>query len=202
MNHLEAWFRSIGSGWGYGFLFLSSLVENLFPPMPGDTFTVLGAALVGRGQMRFFPAYLSTTGGSVLGFMICYAAGLHWGERLFRGNMGRFFSKTNLEKVHVWFDRHGYGVLIVNRFLAGFRAVVAFGAGMARMNPFRVFLFAAVSCLAWNGILMVFGMKVGEHWPDLVRHYQQIVFAVLCLGAVLWWLKGKSGLLRKRDHVE
>jgi membrane protein DedA with SNARE-associated domain len=202
VNHLDALFRSLGGGWAYGFLFLSSLAENLFPPLPGDTFTVLGAVLVGRGQMRFIPAYLSTTAGSVLGFMVCYAAGMHWGARLFRGRTGRFFSKTNLDKVHAWFDHYGYGVLITNRFLAGFRAVVAFGAGMARMNPYRVFLFAAVSCLAWNGILMVFGMKVGEHWSIIVRHYQQIVFAVLCLGAGFWLLKGKIKHFHERKHHE
>jgi membrane protein DedA with SNARE-associated domain len=200
VNSLEGLFRSLGDGWGYGFLFLVSLVENLFPPMPGDTFTVLGAVLAGRGEMQFLPAYLSTTAGGISGFMICYAVGKRWGERLFHGNAGLIFSRTNLEKVQAWFGRYGYGVLIANRFLAGFRAVVAFGAGMARMHPLRVFFFAAASCFIWNAVLMFFGMKIGEHWSVVVRYYQQIVFAVLCLCVVSWWLKGKISRFRKQKH--
>ena len=33
----------------YVFLFFSSVIENLFPPVPGDTITIFGAFMVGTG---------------------------------------------------------------------------------------------------------------------------------------------------------
>jgi len=49
----------------YIFLFLSAVVENLFPPIPGDTITAFGAFLVGTGRLDFLLVYTSTTLGSV-----------------------------------------------------------------------------------------------------------------------------------------
>ena len=170
-------------------MFLMSFGENVFPPLPGDTFLVLGAVLVGRGRMDFIPAYLATVAGSLLGFMVMYGVGFFWGVKVFRGKTGKMFSSRNLEKVDQWFGRYGYGVLVANRFFAGFRAVVALCAGIARMEAIHVFLFASISCLIWNGLLMAVGMKVGENWHAIVRNYDRIVFILLCLFVLLWWLK-------------
>ena len=189
MNGLERFFESLGAGWAYLFLFLSSLAENLFPPMPGDTVLLLGAVLVGKGKLAFGPVYASTTAGSVLGFMLCYAAGFKWGIRLFQRRSAGTFSESNLRRVRMWFDAYGYGVLAVNRFLAGFRAVVAFAAGIVRMDARPVFLFALVSCLLWNGILIAAGIKVGEHWSVVVQNYQRVMFGLLCLAVLIGWFK-------------
>ena len=45
MQSLETFFGSLHGVWGYAFLLVSAFVENIFPPMPGDTFVVLGAVL-------------------------------------------------------------------------------------------------------------------------------------------------------------
>ena len=78
IEKLEAFFASLSTPWGYVFLSLSSFIENIFPPLPGDTFVVLGAFLVGRGHMAFAPTYAATLVGSVLGFMTYYAVGRKW----------------------------------------------------------------------------------------------------------------------------
>ncbi len=184
MDGLQEFFRSLEGGAGYVFLFFSSLGENLFPPMPGDTFVVLGAFLVGRGHLDFVPAYLSASAGSLLGFMMLYFVGLRWGRKIFQGRTGRFFSQDRLVEVEFWFDRYGYVVIAVNRLLSGFRALVSLGAGIARMDAKRVFGLCLVSVLIWNGILMGVGVYVGENWAVIVRHYQWIVF-VLIAGIIL-----------------
>jgi len=192
---LEGLFRSLSRPAGYGFLFLSSYAENLFPPAPGDTFTVIGAILTGRGQLSFLPAYLSTLLGSVCGFMTCYAIGRKWGRDWFRGKRGRFFSSEHLERVENWFGRYGLWVLVFNRFLSGFRAVVSFAAGMAAMDAGRVFLLALVSCAVWNGLLMGLGLWAGGHWAAIVRNYEKIVLGAIAAVILFWWLRG---VIRKR----
>ena len=195
MDNLQEFFQSLTGWWGYIFLFFSSLGENLFPPMPGDTFVVLGAFLVGRGQMRFLPAYLSTTAGSITGFMILYTVGVRWGRKLFQGGLGKYFSEERLKNVEAWFSRYGYTVLAVNRFLSGFRSIVSLGAGIARMNWKIVFGMAFLSCVLWNGLLMFIGMWIGENWVKIVQHYQIVVFVVLVILIGIFWLRK---LIKKR----
>lgn len=178
---MQDFFRSLGGWWGYVFLFLSSLGENLFPPLPGDTFVVLGAFLVGRGELRFLPTYLATTAGSILGFMVLYFVGLRWGRGFFRKKGGWFFSQEHLDRVEMWFARYGYLVLGVNRFLSGFRGLVSLGAGIVKMDVKIVFGLGLLSCLIWNGLLMGVGIWVGENWAVIVRQYQGVVFVLIAL---------------------
>jgi len=192
---VQDFFGSLGGWWGYVFLFFSSMAENLFPPLPGDTFVVLGAFLVGRGQLRFLPAYLATTAGSISGFMVLYFVGVRWGRGFFKKKGGQFFSEKNLFRMEQWFARYGYLVLAVNRFLSGFRGIVALGAGIVRMDVKIVLGLGLLSCLIWNGILMGVGIWLGENWAVIVRHYQLAVFVLIVLFLVFWWVKA---LLRRR----
>lgn len=195
MDRLQDFFRSL-EGWeGYVFLFLSSLGENLFPPMPGDTFVVLGAFLVGRGQLAFLPAYIMATAGSISGFMILYFVGLRWGREIFRKKSGRFFSEEQLERVELWFARYGYLVIGINRFMSGFRAIVSIGAGIARMDSKKVFGLCLLSCLIWNGLLMGLGVWVGENWADIVNHYQLVVFILIFIFVIFICVRS---VLKKR----
>ncbi len=197
LDGLERFFQSLHGVWGYLFLFVSSLCENLFPPLPGDTFVVLGAFLVGRGQLSALPAFVSATAGSLSGFMILFAVGATWGRRFVRSRGQRLFPEEHLLRVEQWFDRWGYAVIAGNRFLSGFRGVVSLAAGMARMDARRVFLLALISCLVWNAILMTAGVWAGENWPVLLRHYQFAIFiliTVILIGFIV------RMLIRKRSR--
>ncbi len=197
MDGIQNFFLSLEGVGGYLFLFLSSMCENLFPPMPGDTFVVLGAFLVGRGQMMFLPAYIATTMGSLTGFMLMYSVGLFYGRRFFDRRGGRFFSKERLERLETWFDRYGFGIIAVNRFLSGFRSIVAIGAGVAKMRWGIVFVLGLVSCLLWNGLLMGAGIWIGENWKTIVKNYQIFTFSVICLILIVVCIKKR---IRRKDR--
>ncbi len=189
MEGLQDFFRSLEGWGGYLFLFLSSMIENLFPPFPGDTFVILGAFLVGRGQLAFFPAYCSTTLGSIAGFMTLYFVGRKLGERFFEGRAWRFFSQEHFNRVLQWFGRYGYTVIALNRFLSGFRGVVSLGAGIVRMDKKIVFLLGLLSCLIWNALLMGVGVWIGENWIVIVRNYQIAVLGLLLVLFIFLWTK-------------
>ena len=195
MEGLERLFQSLSGPWGYVFLFLSCYIENVFPPIPGDTFIVLGAFLVGRGRMEFLPAYVSTLLGSILGFMTFYAVGRKWGRGWFEGRRGRLFSAEHLYRVERWLARYGNWVLVFNRFFSGFRSVISLAAGIARMDARKVCLFAFISCVLWNGILMGSGLLIGEHWATIVENYQRIVLGAIAGLLLLWWMRS---VIRKR----
>jgi membrane protein DedA with SNARE-associated domain len=186
---LDEFFKSLGGFWAYCFLFFCSLGENLFPPLPGDTVVILSSFGVGRGHLKFLPVFVSTTFGSCLGFMILYLFGLKWGRKFIINKCGRVFSPENLLRVEALFDKYGYMVLCFNRFLAGFRSVISLAAGLAGMDPIKVFSLAFLSCIIWNGFLIVMGVWIGENWALIICHYQRAVFILLLLLVLIWWFR-------------
>jgi len=183
-------------GWkGYALLFFMSLLENLIPPTPGDTFVMAGAVMVGRGMMPFLPVYALTTAGSILGFMIMYYAGRKWGRSLFQGRLSWLFSKRSLDTVEKWFARHGIWILTLNRFLGGFRAVVSLAAGIAGMNGKLVLILGLASCMLWNALILAAGKWIGENGVTVLKYYQQA--AAVLISLVLAVILFRMILIRK-----
>lgn len=168
--------------WIYIFLFFGAYVENLIPPVPGDTVVVFGAYLVGIGTLRFDLALLTTTFGSIAGFMTMYGFGKIFGRKIVDSAHWRFFSSTEFEKIELWFEKYGFKIVAANRFFSGARAVVALFAGVAKLNIKKVFILAFLSCFIWNTILVYAGSKVGENWEiiiDVIRKYNIAMIALL-----------------------
>ena len=75
--------QSISSPYGYMLLCVCAFVENIVPPIPGDTVTVFGAYLAATGNLNFFGVVLSTTLGSFAGFMLMFFLGKVLGRNFF-----------------------------------------------------------------------------------------------------------------------
>ena len=123
-----------GAIWVYIFIFISGLLENIFPPYPGDTVTFVGGYLSGTGHLTFPLVFLSSGLGCLSGALILYLIGKSKGRELFLRNKGKIFDVAHLEKVEGWFRKYGEKVLILSRFLTGVRSVVALAAGVANVN--------------------------------------------------------------------
>jgi len=91
----------------YFLLGLSAFVENVFPPIPGDTITAFGAFLVGTERLHFFGVYLSTTLGSLLGFMFLFWVGGLLGRRFFVERDLWFFKARDIMRAEDWFRKYG-----------------------------------------------------------------------------------------------
>ena len=64
----------------YAVLVLSAFLENVIPPVPGDTVVVFSAYLVGRGILGWWPVYLATCAGGLAGFLAMYYLGYSRGR--------------------------------------------------------------------------------------------------------------------------
>lgn len=174
------------------FAFLIAWVENLFPPSPSDVLLVLAGTLIGLGTVDFFPLLAVSTAGSVGGFATAYWLGRRYGPAIVESPWVPFLDASLMEKVERWFDRwHGL-IIVVNRFLAGTRAVVAFAAGIVRLPATRTFVYCAISATAWNALLLVAGQHLGTHWRDvegLLSTYGWIVTGLIVLFIALWFFR-------------
>ncbi|RLD13481.1 hypothetical protein DRI50_07095 [candidate division KSB1 bacterium] len=174
----------------YLILMLSAIVENIFPPIPGDTVTVIGAYFVSTGKLEFWGVYISTTVGSVIGFFIMYLLGLKLGTRLLNARWTKkTFSQQKIKKVEYWFSRYGYWVVVANRFLSGTRSVVSIFAGFFGLRWPLVLLYSFISATIWNGLLIYGGYLVGVNWNKItviLKQYNQVVLIVTIAAIALF----------------
>jgi membrane protein DedA with SNARE-associated domain len=193
MSYLEKFLDSLHSlsdPLVYLLLGLSAYVENVFPPIPGDTITAFGAFLVGIGRLSFLGVYLSTTLGSLLGFLSLFALGGYLGKQFFMHRDYRFFRAGDIARAEHWFERYGYLLIAMNRFLPGVRSAVSLAGGMAHLHPVRVTLLALLSCALWNLLWILAGYWLGSNWQTveagmstLLMRYNTV--ALLLMGLVV-----------------
>jgi len=167
MTYTEAFLdflRSVPDPAAYLFLGVSSFVENVFPPIPGDTITAFGAFLVGIGKLSFLGVYASTTLGSIGGFLTLFKIGRWLGRRFFMENDYRFFRASAILKAEQWFEKYGYFVIGMNRFLPGVRSAVALAGGICHLKAHWVALLALLSSAMWNLIWILTGYLLGTNW--------------------------------------
>lgn len=148
----------------YLVLGLSAFVENLIPPIPGDTITVVGAFLAGTGRLGFGGVFISTTLGSLAGFIALFSIGTVLGRRYFLEKDYRLFRAGKIIRAEAWFIKYGYFLVAINRFIPGVRSAVSLAAGLSGLRPHLVALLALVSCAAWNGIWISLGFFLGTRW--------------------------------------
>ncbi|MFC1553241.1 DedA family protein [candidate division KSB1 bacterium] len=192
MEDLLRWIESINPILIYLILFAGSFFENVFPPVPGDTIIVFGAYLVGTKSLSFEYVFISTTIGSIAGFMTIYFFGYLFGKRIVDSKNLRFFSSTEYHKVEKWFNKYGYGVVAANRFLSGARSVISFFAGITKLDIKKVVIFSAISCALWNTVLIYSGYMLGENWENvisLIKNYNKVIFIILTIVLLVLFVK-------------
>ncbi len=192
LESLTNYAASLSPSWFYGFLFLSAYVENIFPPVPGDTVTVFAAYLVGRGHRGFGGVFAATTLGSTAGFMTYYWLGRLIPQEYFARRNFRFLPASSFNAAARWFQKYGYWVVLMNRFMSGARGVISIVCGLYRLPWAAVLVLATFGCAAWNAILIYAGFLAGANWmmvDRLLRDYSRILLAVGIILVVGWVLR-------------
>ena len=184
--------KGIDSAYLYPALFVSAVLENLIPPIPGDTVTLFGAYLVGIGQLHFSGVFAATALGNFTGFMLLFFLGRFLEKEFFLNRNFRYFPKESLLKAEQWFQQFGYMIILFNRFLSGARSVISIFSGISKLKTGKVALYCMISCLVWNGMLVYAGYKAGKNWEAItvfLKQYNKIVLVIIIAGVTIFALK-------------
>ncbi len=172
----------------FAILLFISFMENVFPPIPGDLLIVFGGYLASEQVVGFSLVVVSTTLGSVLGFMTLYYFGYIAGDEI-RTKKNRlwflrFFNVAYIDKAERWMYRWGQGVVLANRFLAGARTLISIMAGVTKLNIRKTVFYATMGALIWNLLLIGLGWFIGDNWPiikNYLNYYGTIIASVLAI---------------------
>ncbi len=179
-------------------LAISAFVENIFPPIPGDTVTAIGAFLVGTGRLNFLGVYAATTAGSLGGFMALFGIGRILGRRFFIEKDYRLFRAEKLRRAEEWFRRYGYLLVALNRFLPGARSGISLAGGISRLNTGHVACLALISCAIWNLAWMMLGYSLGSNWESVESTLQAVMTRYNTAVGILLLLAAVAALLINR----
>jgi membrane protein DedA with SNARE-associated domain len=192
---LAAWVADVIQASGYPGVALLMFAENLFPPIPSEVILPLAGFLVNQGELRFVPALVVATVGSLAGALVLYALG-RWGGRTLVLRYGRLLRvrEADLDRADAWFDRYGEAVVLLGRMVPGVRSLVSIPAGLAKMPVKRFVVLTVLGSGAWNTLLIGAGWQLGENWYRLSGVVGSVSNAVLAILAVvvlvMWWWRG------------
>ncbi len=161
-------FLALPPGLLYALLFAAALLENLAPPLPGDTVVVFGGYLAGLGRLSLPLTFALVTLGSGCGFMTYYALGRWLGRSGVHAWLGRWVTPEALERGEAWVQRHGLWIVLANRLLTGARSVISLVAGFAGLSVLPVATLALLSAAVWNAALVGGGYLIGEEWQRVL----------------------------------
>ena len=204
---LADWLVALPPAGIYAVLFAVSYLENLVPPIWGDTLIVLCGWLVGIGTLAFVPTVALASAGGALGFMTMYAAGRGLGDAVDDPLRLRWIPRAPVATVRRWLGRWGQAVVATNRFLSGGRSVISLLAGASRMPVLPTAVWCTVSSAAWCVVLVAAGGWVGAEWERvlaLLALYGKAVtgvLAVVLVGLGVRWAVGRRAARERRKET-
>lgn len=205
---LADWLAALPAAGIYAVLFAVSYLENVVPPIWGDTLIVLCGWLVGIGVIAFGPTVAVASVGGLLGFLTMYAVGRGLGDAVDDPLRLRWIPRGPVAAVRRWLARWGMGVVAANRFLSGGRSVISLLAGASRMPLGPTALWSGVSATIWCALLVAAGMWVGAEWTrvlDLLAAYGKAVTGLLAVGALVAavrWQRRRRARAREQETAK
>jgi membrane protein DedA with SNARE-associated domain len=170
---------------GYLGIFALMVMESATLPIPSEVVLPLGGYLVWQGRLAFWSTVAVATVGSLVGTMVDYGIGYYLGRPavLRYGRIVRF-SEKRLEMTEKWFGSHGKSVVLLARFVPLLRTLIAFPAGLVKMDVKRFLLYSAVGILVWDIALVYLGVLAGQN-STAIANTLQAYFLPLGVAAVV-----------------
>jgi membrane protein DedA with SNARE-associated domain len=197
------WFSGLGPALTHLLLGLSSLIEYVFPPFPGDTITLAGAALAATAGLAWWSVWAVLTLGSTVGGVAAWAFGRSLGRSQERwpSFLRTPNARVNLETLQARFEKRGAVYLAINRFVPAFRSLFFVAAGVSGLPLSAVVLWGGLSAALWNGVVLAVGFSVGTNIDELENiftRYQNAAYIALGVFGVLAFL---ASLIRRRSQA-
>jgi membrane protein DedA with SNARE-associated domain len=169
-------------------------VENVFPPVPADTFVLLGAFLSAAGRADPWLVLLFTWVPNVGSALLVYGLARRWGDHFFEHRIGRWLLHPGqLEQIDSFYFKWGPWAIFASRFLPAFRAMVPVFAGVTDLPLRRVFVPLAGASLLWYGLIVLLGSFAGRNLGRVLELFASVNTVLLVVAGVLiaaflvWW---------------
>ena len=179
----------------YAIIAVGSALENVFPPVPSDTFVVLGAVLADRGGLTPVTVLLVAWIANVSGAMFVYGVARRHGPAFFTDGWGRRVLRPHqFDRVSRFYARYGLWAIFFSRFLPVLRVVIPTVAGFAHLGWVRTLIPVAVASLCWYAVVLYLGILASQNVGRVLELLGNtntglllVAGVVVAVIAIWWW---------------
>src|SRR6266516_2501800 len=164
--------------YGYLLLFGGVMVE-------GEAFLIAGSFLANRGYFNISTVALVALAANMLSAQFYYTAARVRGRGWFEG---RFPDKTVYRRIIDWVERRNNWLLLMSRFLFGFRIVIPAACGAFGMPAARFVVLNTIAGILWVIPTALAGFYFGENAGVLLqgaRRYATVFVLVVGVAAAV-----------------
>ena len=146
----------------------------------GAVATVGAAVLASLGIFSWPIVLFFSILGDLIGNVILYAIGYHWGMG-FASGWGRHFglSEKRIIKMEKYFQKNGGKTLFVVKSMAGSYVLAFITAGIVKMDFKKFFKYALLGAIVWSSFLVTMGYFYGHLWQNIQYYVSWTGFGIL-----------------------
>lgn len=183
--------RNFVQSTGYLGVFLFTLIENYFPPIPEEVVLPFAGFEAQRGTLSFWGIVIAGTLGVTTGALGLFYIGRKVGEERFRAwaaKHGKWFtiSPKDVDKLDAYFKRHGNLAVFIARMVPGVRSAVPFPAGFSGMSPVVFALYYGAAAFLWSLALTYAGFLLGQNYSNVERILQPYTYIMIGLAVAVY----------------
>ena len=150
----------------YEGIFLAALLETIIPPIPTlAVFPTAGFLASQQGITPFglIPMIILGAVGATIGTSAIYLVALKLGRVvLLRYLKYVKISEKKLERVEVWFEKHGDKAVFLGRMIPVMRELISVPAGLLKMRIPKFVLYTFAGSCIWSAATILSGYYFGE----------------------------------------
>lgn len=174
----------------------SGLLIGFF--LPGDSLLFTAGFLASQGFLNIILLVTVTFTAAVIGDSVGYTIGKKVGPKIFKKEDSFWFNPRQIERAHIFFEKHGAKAVIFARFLPIVRTFVPVIAGVGNMRYGVFLLNNIIGAVLWAVGVALAGFFLGRSIPN-AEHY---LFPIILLIIVLSFLPTVIHIARDREERE
>ncbi len=149
--------------------------------LEGPFLSIFFGILLHLGYFSFIPVYCALMLGDLIGDVVWYYIGYHYGRRAISRFGKRFkITESDVEKTEALFHKHKHKILFISKITNGFgfALVVLMTAGIARIPFKRYITINVVGQMIWSGILLGIGYFFSESYTRIESVAGKVFFII------------------------
>lgn len=170
----------------YAILFLVIFIETglvVMPFLPGDSLIFAAGTFAGMGQMNIFLLFVLLISAAIIGDVVNYEIGKHFGRKLIENKKFTLIKKENLDKADALIDKYGSFAVFIKRFMPIIRTIVPFVVGMGKLDYKKFMIFNALGGICWVALFLSLGFFFGNI-PVVADNFTLVVLGIIFLSLI------------------
>lgn len=182
----------IVKNFGYLGIFIATLIESTFVPIPAEITMIPAGMLAAEGHFNYWILLAVSTAGVAAGSLLNYWIGLRFGRAIIiKYGAYIFFKSSKLKKIELFFTKYGKFAVFLGRLLVGVKHYIAFIAGIAHM-PLKTFvIYNSLGALVWMWIILHIGFMTEHNNASFLGKLDIILISLTVVTLIGYLLKRK-----------